>query len=169
VSPGNPVYYRQVPVGAVVSHELAKDGSKVRIRLNIEWRYASRVRSNSVFWNASGISAHLGLHGLQVHTESLKALLAGGVSFATPPKAGHTVSDGSVFALHHQAEKEWREWETDFDAKPGDEPGKHSVLGKFFHHEGKSAEDAKQDDPTPEPTADEHKHHFMRGLFHHGS
>jgi paraquat-inducible protein B len=169
VSPGNPVYYRQIPVGAVVSHELAKDGSKVRIRLNIEPRYAPLVRNNSVFWNASGISADLGLHGLHVHTESLKALLMGGVSFATPPKPGHTVSEGSVFALHHEAKKDWIEWETDFDAKPGDEPKKHGALGKFFHHGGKSEEEAKQDDATPEPSADEHKHHFLRKLLHRGN
>lgn len=169
VSAGNPVYYRQLPVGAVVSHELSKDGSKVRISLNIQPRYASLVRNNSVFWNASGISASLGLHGLQVHTESLKALLMGGVSFATPPQPGYTVSDGSVFPLNHEAKKEWMEWETDFEPKPGDEPEKHSALGKFFHHEGKTKEEAKQDDATPEPTADEQKHHFLRGLFHHGS
>jgi paraquat-inducible protein B len=169
VSPGNPVYYRQVPVGAVVSHELSKDGSEVRIRVNIERRYASLVRDNSVFWNAGGISADLGLHGLHMHIESLKALLMGGVSFATPPEPGHTVSEGSAFPLHPEAKKDWMEWETDFDPKPGDEPKKHSALGKFFHHEGKSEKDAKQDDPTPEPTADEHKHHFIRGLFHHGS
>jgi hypothetical protein len=99
----------------------------------------------------------------------LKALLAGGVSFATPPRPGHTVSEGSVFLLHHEAQKEWMEWETDFEAKAGDPPEKHGTLGKFFHHEGKSEEEAKQDDPTPEPTADEHKHHFLRGLLHPGS
>ena len=98
VADGNAVYYREVPVGAVISHELAKGGGKVRITVNIEPRYESLVRSNSVFWNASGISADLGLHGLHVHAESLKALLSGGVAFATPPKPGHTVKAGSVFA-----------------------------------------------------------------------
>ena len=168
VSAGNPVYYRQLAVGAVVSHELAKDGSKVRIRINVEPRYEHLVRSNSVFWNAGGISAHLGLHGLEVHTESLKALLMGGVSFATPPSPGHTVAEGSVFPLYHEAKDEWMKWETDYDPKPGDPPEKHSVLGKFFHHEKKTEEEAKQDDATPEPTADEQKHHFLRGLFHRG-
>jgi len=71
----------------------------------------------------------------RLHTESLKALLAGGVSFATPPRPGHTVSEGSVFPLHHEAKKDWMEWETDFEPQAGDE----------------------------------HKHHFLRGLFHHGS
>jgi len=79
------------------------------------------------------------------------------------------VSEGSVFALHHEAKKEWMEWETDFEAKPGKKEEKHGVVGRFFHHAGKSEEAAKRDDPTPTPTADEHKHHFMRSLLHHGS
>ena len=54
------------------------------------------------------------------------------------------------------------------EAKSGDEP-KRGVLGKFFHHEGKSEEAAKQDDPTPAPTPDEHKHYFLRGVLHLGS
>jgi paraquat-inducible protein B len=168
VSPGNPVYYREVPVGQVVSAELSKDGSKVRTRVNIERRYATLVRSNSVFWNASGITADLGLHGLHLHAESLKSLLMGGIAFATPPHPGHTVSEGSVFRLHPEAKKDWLEWETDYTPKDGDPPEKHHLLGKFFHHEDKNEEEAKQEDPTPEPTEEEHKHGFMHRLFHRG-
>lgn len=166
VAAGNPVYYREVPVGSVVSHELSKDGSQVRIKVNIERRYASLVRHNSVFWNASGITADLGLTGLHVHAESLKSLLAGGVAFATPPSPGHTVAEGSVFHLSHEAKKKWMEWETDYEPKSDDPPEKHGALGRFFHHEDKSEEEAKQADPTPEPTADEHKHGFLHKLFH---
>ena len=170
VADGNAVYYREVPVGAVISHELAKGGGKVRITVNIEPRYESLVRSNSVFWNASGISADLGLHGLHVHAESLKALLSGGVAFATPPKPGHTVKAGSVFALHAEAKDDWHKWQTDYSAKEEDGDGekKQGVIGRFFHHEDKSEEEAKQEDPTPEPTHEEKKHGFMHGLFHHG-
>ena len=168
VADGNAVYYREVPVGAVISHELAKGGGKVRITVNIETRYASLVRSNSAFWNASGISADLGLHGLHVHAESLKALLSGGVAFATPPKPGHTVSAGSVFKLHAEAKDDWLEWETDYSGKDGDGEKKQGIIGRFFHHEDKTEEEAKQEEPTPEPTHEEHKHHFLHGLFHHG-
>ncbi len=168
VSAGNPVYYREVPVGSVVSHELSKDGRRVRIKINIETRYASLVRSNSVFWNASGISADLGLHGLHLHAESLKALLAGGVAFATPPKPGHTVSEGSVFRLHPEAKKEWLGWETDYRPESGDAEEKHGLLGRFFHHEDKTEEQAKEEDPTPEPSSEEHKHGFLQKLFHRG-
>ena len=165
---GNPVYFREVPVGSVVSHELSKDGLEVRIQVNIERRYASFVRSNTVFWNASGISADLGLTGLHVHAESLRSLLEGGVAFATPPKLGHTVSDGSVFRLHPEAKKTWLEWQTDYTPKSDGPPEKRHGLGRFFHHEKKTQEQAKQDDATPEQSKDEHKHGFLSGLFRHG-
>jgi hypothetical protein len=128
------------------------------------------VRSNSVFWNAGGISADLGLHGLHVHAESLKALLSGGVAFATPPKPGHTVKAGSVFKLHAEAKDDWHKWQADYssEAKNGDGEKKPGIIGRFFHHEDKTEEEAKQEDPSPEPTHEEKKHGFMHGLFHHG-
>jgi hypothetical protein len=79
------------------------------------------------------------------------------------------VSEGSVFPLHHEAKDDWMKWETDFGAGSGEEPDKGSFVGKFFHHGGKNEEEAKQEDPTPEPSAGEHKHHFLRGLMHRGS
>ena len=141
---------------------------KVRITVNIEPKYASLVRSNSVFWNAGGISADLGLRGLHVHAESLKALLSGGVAFATPPKPGHTVSEGSVFKLHPEAKGDWLEWQADFSASEDEGEEKHGFVGRFFHHEDKNEEEAKQEDPSPEPTHEEKKHHFLKGLFHRG-
>ena len=142
VLPRNPIYYRELPVGSVLSHKLSKDTNRVEIRINIEPAYASLVRSNSVFWNAGGISASLGLHGLQIHTESLRALLSGGVAFATPQEPGHTVSARSVFRLHPEAKDEWREWQTDYRPKKGEEPEKHGLLGRFFHHRGKSEKES---------------------------
>lgn len=45
---------------------------------------------------------------------------------------------------------------------------KHSLLGRFFHHENKSEEEARQEDPTPEPSHQEKKHGFLHKLFHRG-
>ena len=103
-----------------------------------------------------------------MHAESLKALLTGGIAFATPPRPGHTVSAGSAFPLHPEAKDSWLGWETDFSAKDGDGEGKQGLIGRFFHHEGKKEEEAKQDDPTPEPTHEEHKHGFLHGILHGG-
>ncbi len=58
------VLYKEERVGAVVSTALSNDSRAVRIHLNILSRYADLVRTNSVFWTASGISADLGLTGL---------------------------------------------------------------------------------------------------------
>jgi len=110
VSPGNPVLYRGDKVGAVVNYGLRDDGRSVGITVAIARRYARLVRTNSVFWNASGVSADLGLTGLHIHAESLQALMSGGIAFATPDKPGAPAAAGSVFALHAEAPKHHEKW-----------------------------------------------------------
>ena len=143
VAAGNQVYYREVPVGLVVSQGLSKDRGRVRIQIVIQAKYASLVHSNSVFWNAGGITADLGLTGLHIHAESLRAMMSGGIAFATPPKPGHRVRAGSVFRLHPEAKGDWLEWESDYTPKKGEDPEKRGILGRFFHHDGKSEEEAE--------------------------
>jgi paraquat-inducible protein B len=46
--------------------------------------YDKYVSSSTRFWNASGINVSAGAEGVKVQTESLIAVLAGGVSFDTP-------------------------------------------------------------------------------------
>ena len=164
---GDRVYYREEPVGAVVSHGLSADHGTVRVHLNIQSGYASLVRSNSVFWNASGISADLGLTGLHVHTESLEALLSGGVAFATPDSAGAQVKPGSVFRLHPEVEDKWLKWS---GGEGGGKEAHEGMLSRIFHHhEGKNEEQAAADhDPEQPHPAESPQHGFMHGLFHRG-
>ena len=69
-------------MGEVTGYELADTTEHVRIYLNIQRRYTPLVRENSVFWNVSGIGMHFGLFsGLDVQTESLESILAGGIAF----------------------------------------------------------------------------------------
>jgi paraquat-inducible protein B len=164
------VYYREEPVGAVVSHALSSDRSRVRVHLNIKSAYASLVRTSSVFWNASGISADLGLKGLHVHTESLEALLAGGIAFATPDSPAAQVKAGSVFELHPEARKEWQEWSSRI-SEPGEaKPEKEGLVSRIFHHhQGKSEEEAAADqDPAQPDPAKSHKHGFFHRVLHGG-
>jgi len=165
IKTGDRVYYREEPVGAVVSHALSSDRSQVRMHLNIMNRYASLVRTNSVFWNASGISVDLGLKGVHIRTESLEALLAGGVAFATPDSPGARVKAGSVFKLHPELKDEWLKW------SPGNlagDPGSGSS-GVFHHHEGKDEKQAGADhDPSQPDPAQGHKHGFFSRVFHGG-
>ena len=165
---GDRVYYREEPVGAVVSHGLSADHRTVRVHLNIRNRHASLVRSNSVFWNAGGISANLGLTGLHIHTESLEALLSGGIAFATPDSAAAQVQPGSVFRLHPEVNEKWLKWS---GAEGGGKEEHEGLLSRIFHHhEGKSEEEAATDhDPEQPHPAESPQHGFMHRLFHRGN
>jgi paraquat-inducible protein B len=132
---GDPVYYRQIRVGEVGDHELTADAKTVRSRLRIEPRYATLVRSNSRFWNVSGIGVHFGLGGLDIRTGSLETLLAGGVAFATPDEPGPKVEAGTVFPLHPKAEEEWERWSPLLPVGPGPaESVEHAIHADTHRH-----------------------------------
>jgi len=121
VKPGVPVYYREIKVGQVGSYELAPTGNGVLIHASVRRQFAPLVRENSVFWNASGIGVEVNLLGAKIRTQSLEAIVRGGVAFATPggestwlfgaKKAlAPPVSDGAEFVLHDTLKKKWLEW-----------------------------------------------------------
>ncbi len=84
---GAPVYYRQLNVGQVAAYNLAPDGKSVEITLFINAPYDKYVTMETRFWNASGINVSVGADGVDVQTESLTALIAGGLAFDVPPSA----------------------------------------------------------------------------------
>lgn len=113
IKPGVIVSYREVPVGKVVDFELGPTSDRVLIHVLIEPRYAPLVRSGSRFWNASGIGVDAGLFkGVKVRTESLEALLEGGIAFATPnnPEMGGPAQPGQTFALFDEPQEAWMQW-----------------------------------------------------------
>jgi paraquat-inducible protein B len=81
---GAPVYFRQFQVGRVIDENLLSDGS-TRVTVFVEAPYDGFVKPVTRFWNASGIDVRLGADGLNVQTESLAAVLAGGVAFDDGP------------------------------------------------------------------------------------
>ena len=99
---GSPVYYRRLQAGQVVAYELARDGKGLDIRIFVNAPYDQYVNSGTRFWNASGIDVSLGANGVEVRTESLVALLAGGLAFDTPPVAAKTepAPADATFKLH---------------------------------------------------------------------
>ncbi len=110
---GSPVYYRQIPVGRVTGAELSPDARKVFIHINIEEPYDRLIHCGTRFWNSSGIRVRAGIFsGVKIDTESLEALVAGGISLATPEgeKMGDPASPGQHFPLCNQAKKEWSQW-----------------------------------------------------------
>lgn len=101
VSRGAKIYFREIPVGEVLDYELAENQNGVIIKVRIEQRYAHLVKKSSRFWNASGLSVKAGLSGFSMHTESLAALISGGIAFYTPDtESTEIVVNGTQFKLH---------------------------------------------------------------------
>ena len=84
---GTPVYFRRLNVGQVVAYDLDKDGKNISIRVFIDAPYDQYVTNNTRFWNASGIDVSIGATGIQLQTESLVAVVAGGIAFEAPQSA----------------------------------------------------------------------------------
>jgi len=81
---GSPVYFRRLPVGQVVAIDLAADGKSVAITVFVNAPYDRYVTAGTRFWNASGFDVSLTANGIDVRTQSLVALLEGGLAFETP-------------------------------------------------------------------------------------
>jgi paraquat-inducible protein B len=81
----SPVYFHRIPVGRISSVDLNPDGRGVTFRVFIEAPYDRFVTMDTRFWHASGIDVVLNSEGLQVQTQSLSAILAGGIAFESAP------------------------------------------------------------------------------------
>ncbi|SUD59010.1 Mammalian cell entry related domain-containing protein [Ectopseudomonas oleovorans] len=98
---GSPVLYRQIKVGSVQSYQLGRDNSQVVLGVHIEPDYVHLVNTSTRFWNASGITLKGGLSGVEVKSESLQTLLAGGIAFDTLDlQAARSDRQVQRFALH---------------------------------------------------------------------
>ena len=102
---GSPILFKQVKVGTVQSFQLSRDDKQVAFGVHIEPEYAHLVNSSTRFWNASGITLKGGLSGVEVKSESLQTLLAGGIAFETPnPNAPKGNKRVERFSLHSSQE-----------------------------------------------------------------
>ncbi|AZF08921.1 Paraquat-inducible protein B [Pseudomonas sp. R2-37-08W] len=82
---GSPILYKQVKVGSVQSYQFSHKKKQLVIGVHIEKEYESLVNGSTRFWNASGVTLTGGLTGgIQVKSESLASLMAGGIAFETP-------------------------------------------------------------------------------------
>ncbi|SAL12863.1 mammalian cell entry protein [Caballeronia choica] len=82
---GSPVYYRRLQVGQVTSYELDADGSGVTMHVFVNAPYDRYVKSDTRFWQASGVDVSLDPSGVKVNTESLVSILIGGLAFQGAP------------------------------------------------------------------------------------
>ena len=84
ISIGASIYYKKMPVGKIYDYHFTEDGKKVEIDVVIDKPYAKFVKKDSRFWNISGISANLGVSGLNVNMDSLNSVVQGAVAFDSP-------------------------------------------------------------------------------------
>ena len=101
VDVGSPVYFRHVPVGRVTQSQLDADGRGVTVGIFVESPYDRFVVRDTRFWHASGFDVSVGAEGLRVNTESVAAILAGGIAFETPEPTRDTAAaeSGTQFRL----------------------------------------------------------------------
>ncbi|MCH9697050.1 MAG: MlaD family protein [Gammaproteobacteria bacterium] len=121
VKPGNPVFYRQIPVGRVIDARLGQHADSVVIHIIVESPYRNLVSKNSRFWAVNAINAEFGLlSGLNIDIAPLASLLNGGIAFATPDDdaAGQAVADLSEFQLHGEIDREWLDWAPRIELEP---------------------------------------------------
>lgn len=89
---GSPVFYRRVQVGQVISTDLNNDGNGVTVRVFIRSPYDRFVTTSTFFWHASGIDLTVSPGGVKLNTESMLAVLLGGISFDHPVNPPSTIS-----------------------------------------------------------------------------
>ncbi|GBQ23240.1 paraquat-inducible protein B [Acetobacter estunensis NRIC 0472] len=83
IGPGAPVFFRDVDVGEVLGYTLPPGGvGPVLIQFFVREPYDHYLRTNTRFWNVSGVKVGFGAGGLKVQMQSIQALFSGGVAFS---------------------------------------------------------------------------------------
>jgi paraquat-inducible protein B len=123
MSPGAPVFYREVKVGFVETSRLDNDGTGVLIRIRVKTPFINLVRTSTRFWNAGGVSFKMNLLGAELKSTSLESLFTGGIAFATPDTSplAPEAPDGTLFTLNQEMDKEWLKWRPRIPITPPDE------------------------------------------------
>jgi paraquat-inducible protein B len=105
------ITYRGIQVGEVLDFRLGDNARYLVVHARIHQNYTPLLRVDSEFWNAGGISAHLGLFsGLNISAESAQTLISGGIAFATPQVYGPPATNGSVFYINEKEDTAWESW-----------------------------------------------------------
>ncbi|MCG3759970.1 MCE family protein [Vibrio cincinnatiensis] len=99
LSIGSQIFYKKIPVGEVFSYQLDESAQSVLIQTSIKEEYRHLITSKSRFWNVSGVGTSLGFDGIDVHLESLSAMIGGAIAVDSPD-GGEPVAQHSQFKLY---------------------------------------------------------------------
>ncbi|VXC78364.1 conserved hypothetical protein [Enterobacterales bacterium 8AC] len=111
---GTPVLFRGIEVGTVTGFYLGAMSDRVHVSLRISKKFQHLVRSNSVFWLASGYNLQFGLTGGVIKSGTFQQFIRGGIAFATPPSIplAPQATPNKHFLLDAEEPKGWRTWGT---------------------------------------------------------
>lgn len=115
LSVGSSVYYRHIAAGQVVAYSLDPGGASVTIKVFVYKPYDAFVTATTRFWQASGVDMSIGSEGVKLRTESLTAILEGGIAFQALPTAASTesVPADTAFTLYTDRERAMRQSDTE--------------------------------------------------------
>ncbi|MGO1297641.1 MAG: MlaD family protein [Vibrio sp.] len=99
ISVGSQIVYKKIPIGEVLSYQLDKHHKSVLIQASIKEDYKDVITNKSRFWNVSGVGASMGFNGIDVHLESLSALIGGAIAVDSPD-GGEPVKEHAQFHLY---------------------------------------------------------------------
>ncbi len=104
---GSPVLFRRVKAGQIVSYALDPGGRGVTMRAFISAPFDGFVTRDTRFWQASGLDISVDSEGVKVQTQSIAAILDGGVAFESAEDSwgAPQATAGAEFPLlHNRAE-----------------------------------------------------------------
>jgi paraquat-inducible protein B len=108
---GSPIFYRRIQVGQVTGFDLEEQGRGVKMSVFVSAPYDQYVGRNTRWWHASGVDVRLDSGGFKVNTQSLAALLVGGLAFESMSgqKPASVAPPGSEFLLAANRDSAMRE------------------------------------------------------------
>lgn len=98
---GSPIFYRRIQVGQVIDFALEQEGRGVSLKVFVNAPYDRQVGANTRWWHASGVDVRLDSGGFKMNTQSLAALVVGGIAFETVmgQRLGAVAPSGASFLL----------------------------------------------------------------------
>ncbi|WP_076413615.1 MlaD family protein [Shewanella sp. UCD-KL12] len=99
---GSQIFYRQIPVGKVISYRLI-GSSQIQLNAFIQKQYSHLVKTDSQFWNVSGLHIDASLSGIEIKSESLSSILAGGLSFSSSDESQRAQNGHSYHVYDSQS------------------------------------------------------------------
>ena len=102
VDVSTPIRFKGYEVGVITSASFSVENRMMQYGAFVYSPFDRLVTENTHFWTNSGFSMKLGSSGMQVQTDTLASIIAGGVSFGVAPdsRPGEKASPGTRFQLY---------------------------------------------------------------------